>query len=523
MMFSRQGSVLSWVLLMFLLMMTLILMVASSSGLYWRSANLMVRDSLAENLGESLVAEAIANLNQSSSYGKNRETLKLSLDPEGEPGVFGNLTFGDQPGDSINNIDGSYTGRGYGDQLLPLGTVQLIANISARGHVYHEVVVVSKAPYPYVVSTSGSFASSGSLLLGNLRSLSDLSDGLQENDLLKGQLLANGSLSVAPPAKVAGDLKTAGSASVEGVIFLTGGVKDHVKPEDIPHLDLREYDPAGKPEIVEYRASEIGSNPLTVAGLMRVSGTATLSKKLTLNSGVLFVDGDLRLDQGVEGYGAVFCTGSLFVTGGSDLGSDSLCALVAGKDLSIAGAGANNTQFRGLVYSGGESKVSNITVVGSLVGSSSAGAPMSIENAHLVYDPKAVDLSLDLQFSGFGKVSLLNGGVQLASDSKLTPSLLFEGGKFREPTLGELQQGLLFTLPGKPARRWDELTAAEQGADALKALLKRGNDIVAAQIQKWNQDNLNPQTLSANYHLDLNRFVKVQSAMKILTRRLYRN
>jgi len=507
---------------MFLLMMTLILMVASSSGLYWRSATLMVRDSLAQNLGDSLIADAIAQLKTSSSYGKNGEQLDCKFDSIGESAVFGNLTFGDQPGNSINNIDGSYTGRGYGEQPLPLGTVQLVANISARNHLYHEVVVVSKAPYPYVVSTSGSFASSGSLLLGNLRSLSDLNDGLQASELLKGQLLANGSLSMVAPAQVAGDLKTAGSASVGGVTFLTGGYEEHVKPEDIPHLDLAKYDPAGKPEIVEYRASEIGLNPLTVAGLMRVSGTTALQRKLTLNGGVLFVDGDLRLDQGVEGYGAVFCTGSMVVRGGSDLGSDSLCALVAGRDLSVSGAGADRTQFRGLVYSAGEIKVSQITVVGSLVGSSTAEASMSVENANLVYDPKAVDLSFDLQFS-LPKFSPLKGGVQLVPGSKLTPSMLFENGKFREPSQSELQQGLLFTLPGQPARRWDELTPAEQQPDVIGNLLADGGNALTAQIQKWNKDKLNPQTVSDKYHLDLNRFVKVQSALKILTRRLYRN
>jgi len=189
-----------------------------------------------------------------------------------------------------------------------------------------------------------------------------------------------------------------------------------------------------------------------------------LNKGLLLNGGVLYVDGDLTIQDGVNGYGAVFCTGSLSVTGGSDLGSDSLCALVAGDGLTLKGSGAASTQFRGLVYSGGALKVSDVTVVGSLVGNSPSGATMTVDRANLVYDPKGVDLSFDLQFSGLGRFDPLFGGkVELAPGSDLTPGSLFENGDFRRPTDSELRRGLLLTLPGQAARRWDELSSAEQG------------------------------------------------------------
>lgn len=93
-----------------------------------------------------------------------------------------------------------------------------------------------------------------------------------------------------------------------------------------------------------------------------------LNEGLNLNGGVLYVDGDVTVSKGVTGYGALFATGKIKVSGGSNLGSDSLCALVAGGDLTISGAGADKTQFRGLVYSYGELAVSDVTIVGSLVG-----------------------------------------------------------------------------------------------------------------------------------------------------------
>lgn len=98
-------------------------------------------------------------------------------------------------------------------------------------------------------------------------------------------------------------------------------------------------------------------------------------------------------------------TGTSSATGSSsNLGSDSMCALVSGGDLSITGSGAESSQFRGLVYGTGDVKVSDITVVGSLTtlerASGGAGS-MSVERANLVYDPEAVDFTMKDQFSGF--------------------------------------------------------------------------------------------------------------------------
>jgi len=160
--------------------------------------------------------------------------------------------------------------------------------------------------------------------------------------------------------------------------------------------------------------------------------------------------------------------------------------------------------------------------VGSLVGSSPSGASITVDRANLVYDPKAVNLDFDLQFSGFGRTNpVLGGGVQLPAGSPLTPASLFRGGQFQQPNQQELQQGLLFMLPGQPPRHWDELSQDEQ--NAATQLLTSAATIIQQQISGWNDQHLTPETLSASYHLDLNRFVKVQSAMKILTRRLTQN
>jgi len=82
---------------------------------------------------------------------------------------------------------------------------------------------------------------------------------------------------------------------------------------------------------------------------------------------------------------------------------------------------------------------------------------------------------------------------------------------------------MTITVPGQLARRWDELTAGEQTSVQTTNLLDFSLTLIRPQIQGWNKDRLTPQSLSVNYHLDLNRFIKVQSGMKILSRRLDRS
>lgn len=517
-----RGHILLMILLVFMLMMALVAGVASTSYLFQRSVDGYSRDRLAQELGDSVVATAVARIRKASDFSARVDFQDAKVDTRSKAWLLFEPT---DPNHSTNNILGDGSKEGFRGSVVPAGTAELVAVAEVRGRTYHVVYLVGKSPFPYVVASSGDFHSNGPLLLGALRSLDDLKDGLAADDLVKGSLLSNQALTINGPADVIGDLKTHSRATLVGV-NRDGKLEENAEQEDIPAIVISKYDPAGKPEIIEYPAARppSPSAKLELSGLARASGNVVLNKGLVLNGGVLYIDGDLTIQEGVNGFGAVFCTGSLQVTGGSDLGSDSLCALVAGKDLTLKGSGASSTQFRGLVYSGGALKVSDVTVVGSLVGNSPSGAAMTVDRANLVYDPKAVNLSFDLQFSGFGQFDpLFAGKVQVAPGSELTPGSLFENGDFRRPTDSELQQGLLFTLPGKPTRRWDELTPAEQGSQRIGDLLQQGNDIVGAQVERWNLDNLNPEALNASYHLDLNRFVKIQSAMRILTRRLDRS
>ena len=72
-------------------------------------------------------------------------------------------------------------------------------------------------------------------------------------------------------------------------------------------------------------------------GLLRGTGSVRVTGPLRLAGAVLFVDGDLTLEQGVSGVGAIIVTGSVTVRGLVDLVTDNVVALLAGGNLLLYG------------------------------------------------------------------------------------------------------------------------------------------------------------------------------------------
>lgn len=95
------------------------------------------------------------------------------------------------------------------------------------------------------------------------------------------------------------------------------------------------YDPAGRsgvnalPPVLESATS--------LSGFARASGDLRIKGPLRLDGGVLYVAGNLTLDAGVSGKGAVIVAGTATIRGPVDLVTDSVAALVTGGTLLLYG------------------------------------------------------------------------------------------------------------------------------------------------------------------------------------------
>ena len=255
---------------------------------------------------------------------------------------------------------------------------------------------------------------------------------------------------------------------------------------------------------------------------------------------VLFHDGDLKIEYGgLKGTGALFVTGKLEITGQADLATTALCAIVAKQGLVLKGSGKERSSVHGLVYSEGPVVVQDVTVIGSLVNglsdTSASPPPMQLSNAAFVRDAAVFRLDLDLQFgsrstivdirdgaalmvlpsatadpkSGFGPLRYLDpktGG--LRSD--------IEASKLQELIEKDLRDNALFVRPNGQSVSFSSLSQNEK--DTLDRELKKKSLAFKSSLEDWMKQAVEhpPYKLT----LDLNRFIKVQSRLKVVGRQI---
>ncbi len=124
---------------------------------------------------------------------------------------------------------------------------------------------------------------------------------------------------------------------------------------------------------------------------MRSAGDLTVSGDVMLNNAVLYVDGNLNISGGLHGTGAVYTTGSAAVSGTAAVSATEQMALVAGGDVTLAGQGTG-ASFRGVVYTGGNLRVTSMMLDGAFVGNNSQTSSVRLDDVQLLYDPKMTQM-----------------------------------------------------------------------------------------------------------------------------------
>lgn len=130
--------------------------------------------------------------------------------------------------------------------------------------------------------------------------------------------------------RIWGAVSTAG-----GAMALSGG---RAVQFAIRGPDPRGFDPAGKAGVAVIAPFNPASkDAIRLTGFCRGDGDLHAYGPLSLDGAVLYVNGNLTLDGGVSGTGAVIATGNVTIRGAVDLRTDSTVALLAGGKLLLYG------------------------------------------------------------------------------------------------------------------------------------------------------------------------------------------
>lgn len=364
-------------------------------------------------------------------------------------------------------------------------------------------------------------------------------------------------LRLRPGCEIYGNAAAVGLVNVDPSSLVSGEVRNNCPPFTVPHYDL-----AGIYSKIEQYVGEVPYVPgEPVQNYCVLDGPLNVAGDLELDGGALAVKGDLTVGGKLKGRGFVLVTGSVTAKAGADFEGDRRLAVLAGGDLNLSGQG-KNYNFNGMLYSQGNIKANDLTVLGAVVCDGKTGSEtVTLEQVDVVQTTVSVEGGVGFPITFNMKNALLNedwGAVELQSyqdpnDPKKTllmGTLLYNGD---EPKKGQVWArkdssdtviGLNFSPPivtrtegkgflGNGAPNFDPSktttkpfngTLEEVYAQSLEVLNRRGgsgqkhmSDEFKAQLQRYIRDVRDRKATDLTYRLDLNNLIPDVERARMLT------
>lgn len=436
-------------------------------------ANTLVASSVLATLAFTTASLTVSQLTLNSRLGNQKIARELAesaasdclhqlmLDPDWKgdshitlataPGGWGRASFSPSVASqwgippSTNHLQGKLPGSSVADgSSLPASSLQLIAVGNYRGQRIRVVQMLLIPPFKYALSSSGAIVSNGGLTVGSVDDPALLANGFGSlpDDLIKaGHLAGNQSgpdsvhLNASPtrPVVIKGDVDSAGSVQKTDDAKVLGGIKENRQPVPLPSIPVHDYDPKDRSDLV--KLEDPTQAHLVVKKPVRRQGALKITSGLEMTEGYLYVDGDLDIYGGISGKGAIFATGSIKIHGVSNFAANNQQAIVAGGDVSVEGLGRDRSTFQGVIYTEGNFRAKDITLVGALVGNKANdaqgdGSQMTLDACNLLYNRQVLNNVWSSGFDPGQEPSTLN----LPDDLRFaTTSTLFGGADAGKP------------------------------------------------------------------------------------------
>ncbi|GMU53102.1 MAG: hypothetical protein AMXMBFR33_22480 [Candidatus Xenobia bacterium] len=342
--------------------------------------------SMALDLARSSVHVALGHLFTDKDF---RQTVTVN----GPGGAVGQLTFDPAQATSLgiplseNNLTGGSSKLAADNQMVPEEGAYLVGVATVRGVTRRVRAVVHLPPFPFAAASDGPIVSPGSLVVGSLRPGQDPNS--PPNRLLPADLLTNdtglAALTLGPATNVRGDLRSGGGVSLDPGVQVGGRVLTSQAPRLVPVMSVTGLDPdqpapIGHPFLV-LQSSYSGT---TFTGTLRGSGTVTVNGPLKLDRALVYIDGNLEINGGVDGTGVLVTTGNLTVNGQASVVADSRVAMLSQGKITLAGNGPVGSSIKGLVYAEGGVDAKQLKLQGALV--SRNQPPVQLDRARLLND-----------------------------------------------------------------------------------------------------------------------------------------
>lgn len=400
----------------------------------------------AQSAAKSITTRAVVEFQMEPSFGTPAHAdYSKVLEWTAADGSTAKLTFDPDVADdlgiphSTNNFEGETPVRGGAGYDVPPGTVELVGYGEAYGESRTMRNIISVPPYDFAVATNGGFASSGNLLVGTLPAGVN-PVGLRIDDLLPAHLVAARDVELQGNASILGNVQAGAKVRRAGAVDIRGEIYEDTPPPELPTVDIDEYRTS-----VPYSGTIDSSGSATLDENTLHTGDINLVGTLTINDAVLFVDGDLTVQGGATGVGAIICTGNITFNNAADFTGNQQVAILSKGDVTLRGAGQTSL-FRGMVYTEGRFSADGITILGSFVsnkpqpigttGSPDALPQIELNNVTLVHTDSDVRFSSRATQVSSGSQSLPGFAASTGSGNERFQISI--GGTFDSPRFGFL-------------------------------------------------------------------------------------
>jgi hypothetical protein len=441
----RRGVSIATVLILGALGLALALTLAGMTFSHLSVSTKLSNASQARSLAEAAIGQGIERLvtNQGKAFEKaptdgGPVPLGLTVTMAHLEGGRGRLTFNETEADDWDMTVSTYNLNSQSvvapdGRVVPDRAVRFVAEGEYRGTKKTIEAIVYIPEYPYSVASKGKFYSSGALTIAGAEDFAAvLADDFEDN-MEPGHLASNSSDSAdaltltesGGEVLVTGDVKSVGSISAVSTAEIRGDQRPNDESVDLPEINFADFDPYnfGAPQTLTAQPDGSLYPTQNLEGLRRYEGDVSLEKAKFpsgANDGaLLWVDGDVTINQELSGTGALFATGNIYINNAGQVNLDAgdNMAIVAGGDLRINGRGnsADAAFMRGVLVAGGETELSQVTVAGVLAGGEteyvdpdkgidqslgSSDPTVTLTDAQIIHIPTEIDFSFTWPFMG---------------------------------------------------------------------------------------------------------------------------
>lgn len=302
---------------------------------------------------------------------------------------------------STYNLEGTSAVSGWNRRSVPPNSVHVISTGDCGGTRRCMEMIVKKELFPYALATTSRIETQNTpLWIEGVKDTTSFLSGIKDKP---GNIHSNhtAGMAIEAPAKsyINGTASAVGNISIGIPSDITGGVRPYSGAVEIPVIAVDSFDPENTQGVIKIgKGSYTG---LKLNSLHRSDGNIEIHGNLEMKDAVLYSTGDILVSGRVTGNGAMMSKGKVTIAQTSALSATNQIAIIADKDVTVAGDPGKESYFQGLIYTHGNFYGNNFTLLGNLIAQSaeeSKGIAV-LKDMKIVYNEETTGITINTSVS----------------------------------------------------------------------------------------------------------------------------